>query len=312
MRNRLKEISKNFIKYSVFFIGITLLFYVIQPVKTTKVVFVPQGSINAIIHHLRDNGFNTTWLDSFIIRFLGHPQSGWINVGQNTLSRLDFLYKLTTAKAAIEPVTMVPGKTKEIFFYELSQKLDLDIQKLLAAYEAQSSFADGAILADTYHLPKGISEPHLVRYLLDMSRQRHKQMANRIFGRFDEQKWYKYLIVASIIQKEAANKEEMPKVASVVYNRLQRGMKLQMDGTLNYGVYGHQKVTPERIKNDTSAYNTYKHKGLPPNPVGSVSIDAIKAAINPARTQYLYFVRGSGGTHLFAKTYKQHLRNIRN
>jgi UPF0755 protein len=306
-----KERKKNFIKYSVFFIVITLLYYSIQPVRTTKVVFIPQGSINAIIHHLSDKGFNVTKLDSFIVRFLGHPQSGWVNIGTNSLSRLDFLHRLTTAKAAMQPVTMIPGKTKEVFFYELSQKLDLDVKKLLQAYNTQSSYKDGAILADTYHLPMGISERHVVRYLLAMSKQRHKQMAKRIFGQYDEGQWYKYIIVASIIQKEAANKEEMGLVASVIYNRLQKDMKLQMDGTLNYGIYGHQKVTPERIENDTSSYNTYKYKGLPPDPVGSVSVAAIKAAISPAKTEYLYFVRGDAGTHEFAKTYKQHLRNIR-
>jgi len=84
-----------------------------------------------------------------------------------------------------------------------------------------------------------------------------------------------------------------------------------MDGTLNYGKFSHIKVTPERIKMDTSTFNTYKHKGLPPSPIGAVSIAAIKAAIKPAKSEYLYFMKNKEGTHDFSKSYKTHRKNIR-
>ena len=83
-----------------------------------------------------------------------------------------------------------------------------------------------------------------------------------------------------------------------------------MDGTLNYGKYSHIKVTPERIRKDTSRFNTYKHKGLPPSPIGAVSFDAIIAAIKPAQTDYLYFMKNNQGTHDFTKSYSTHRRNI--
>ena len=121
-----------------------------------------------------------------------------------------------------------------------------------------------------------------------------------------------YIIIASIIQKEAANKDEMPIVSSVIYNRLKKDMKLQMDGSLNYGQYSHVKVTPQRIREDTSSYNTYLNKGLPPQPVCSVSKDAIIAAIFPKTTDYLYFVKNKNGTHTFSQNYEKHLENIRN
>jgi len=287
------------------------LFYLIQPIKTTKVVYIPQGSINQIIQHLSQNGFNVNKLDSFLIRFIGSPQSGWVDIGSNKLSRFDFLYKLTVAKAAMEPITLIPGQTKEIFFLEVANRLGLDLKRLLVAYDKATTYKDGVIIAETYFIPRGMSEEHLIEYLVRKSEQRHIELSKRIFGEYDKQRWYRYLIVASIIQKEAANIEEMPLIASVIYNRLQKNMKLQMDGTLNYGIYSNQKVTPQRIREDTSPYNTYKYTGLPPDPVGSVSIDAIKAAINPARTDYLYFVRGKDGTHNFSKTYEQHLHYIR-
>ena len=144
-----------------------------------------------------------------------------------------------------------------------------------------------------------------------MHRKKHKKKATKIFGEFDKNSWYRYLTIASIIQKESANKKEMPLVSSVIYNRLKKGMRLQMDGTLNYGKFSHIKVTPQRIKEDNSKYNTYKNRGLPPYPVSSISNEAIFAAIFPKKTSYLYFVRSSKGVHVFSKTYKEHLRNIK-
>jgi UPF0755 protein len=85
-----------------------------------------------------------------------------------------------------------------------------------------------------------------------------------------------------------------------------------MDGTLNYGKYSHVKVTPYRIRNDKTHYNTYKYSGIPDYPVGSVSFEAIKSAIFPANTDYLYFVKNSKGVHSFSNSYKQHLNKIKN
>ena len=92
----------------------------------------------------------------------------------------------------------------------------------------------------------------------------------------------------------------MPIVSSVIDNRIAKNMPLQMDGSLNYGKYSHTRITPDRIRNDLSEFNTYKYSGIPHTPSGSVSIDAIKAAIKPAKTDYLYFMRNKNGTHDFS------------
>jgi UPF0755 protein len=113
-----------------------------------------------------------------------------------------------------------------------------------------------------------------------------------------------------VIQKEAANNEEMPIVASVINNRLKKEMALQMDGTLNYGKYSHIKVTPKRIREDKSSFNTYRNKGLPSSPVCSVSLEAINAVLHPQETNYLYFMKNKSGVHDFTHSYKEHLRNI--
>jgi UPF0755 protein len=127
---------------------------------------------------------------------------------------------------------------------------------------------------------------------------------------YDPKTWQRILTIASIIQKEAANRKEMPLVASVIYNRLKRKMRLQMDGTLNYGRYSHVRVTPRRIRDDNSTYNTYKHRGLPEAPVCNVSTAAIRAALHPAKTDYLYFFRNDWGTHDFSKNYRKHLKKV--
>ena len=136
---------------------------------------------------------------------------------------------------------------------------------------------------------------------------RHEQNAIKLLGSYNQEQWFKNVSIASVVQKEAANNEEMPIVAAVVFNRIKKNMPLQMDGSLNYGQYSHSKITPERIRNDNSPYNTYKNKGVPPYPAGSVSLQAIEAVLKPADVDYLYFVRDRAtGTHKFSKTYEEH------
>jgi UPF0755 protein len=104
----------------------------------------------------------------------------------------------------------------------------------------------------------------------------------------------------------------MPYVSSVIDNRIKEGMRLQMDGTLNYGEFSHQKVTAHRIRTDKTPYNTYKNKGLPRYPVCNVSKEAIDAALNPKQTDYLYFVRGKNGEHIYSSYFSTHRKNIVN
>lgn len=290
---------------------IVVLFYVTMPLTSTKVLFIPKGSTNNIISYLDKSGFEFNIVDKVVLKGLGFIQSGWININENQLTKMDFLYKLTTSKAALKNVTLIPGETAPLFLADLAKKLDLSEAKLNAVYNKYAYKADGNILAETYSLPYGMNEEHLVLYLLSQTNKRYEKFSNKIFGLYDKKKWYYYLSLASVIQKEAASIDEMPIVSSVVHNRLRRGMKLQMDGTLNYGIYSHVKVTAKRIREDNSSYNTYKNKGLPKHPVSAVSLNAIKAAIFPVKSKYLYFVKDNKtGLHKFARTYKEHINNI--
>lgn len=84
-----------------------------------------------------------------------------------------------------------------------------------------------------------------------------------------------------------------------------------MDGTLNYGKYSHVKVTAKRIREDKSSFNTYLHRGVPKQAVCNVSLDAIKAAIFPLSTDYLYFMKNKNNVHDFTRNYSTHLSNIK-
>ena len=288
------------------------MFYLSINVHSSRIIFIPQGSTNSIISYLSKSGYELNNIDNLYIRlFLGYPQSGWIDLGSTKMTKGDFLYKLTTSKAAMKSVTLIPGETYHDFFLKVSSEMNLSYDKLMEVYNDMKVKDDGNILAETYNIPIGMDEQYLVYYLISHTQRKYSEVSKKIFGKYDKEHWYTYIRVASIVQKEAANEQEMPLVASVVYNRLKRGMPLQMDGTLKYGEFSKRMITPTIIKDDESPYNTYKFKGLPEHPVCNVSLNALVAAIKPKNTEFLYFVRDkTTTTHIFSKTYKEHVDNI--
>jgi len=294
-----------------FIIILSCIFYLLKPISTPKVLYIPGGSINKIISQLQGENYDLSKLDSFFLRLIGSPQSGWIDLSSTRNTKADFLYKLTRAKAALQDVTLIPGETTFIFLNQLSKQLKLDRETLENEFLAQSVKEEGVFVPNTYKIPIGITEHELIKLLLQVSQKRHKELSFKLFGTYSETKWFHYVTIASVIQKESGNNEEMPLVSSVIHNRIKRGMPLQMDGTLNYGKYSHIRVTPKRIRQDKSIYNTYIHKGVPKVPVCNVSIEAIRAAVFPAKTDYLYFMKNKKGVHDFSCNYSTHIKNIR-
>jgi peptidoglycan lytic transglycosylase G len=119
--------------------------------------------------------------------------------------------------------------------------------------------------------------------------------------------------VASLVQAEARRTQDMPKVAAVIYNRLKRGMPLQLDSTLHYAVDTRGHIgTSKNLRSLDSPYNTYTLTGLPPTPIDSPGADALHAALHPASASYLYFVTVNlrTGQTRFATTFAQHLHNV--
>lgn len=299
------------IEHIVVIFIISFAFYTTIPIKPTQALLVPQGSISNIITQLTKQGYALSIIDKYLLILIGKPQSGWVNIDQPQMNRIDFLYKLTKAKAKMEKVTLIPGETSVLFFENVAKTLHLNKTKLETFYKKYTSYPEAGIYADTYYVPHGISEKRLISFLLKESEKKYQKISIETLGSYHKKVWLKILIKASIIQKEAANAKEMPIVSSVIANRLKKGMKLQMDGTLNYGKYSHIKVTPTRIKTDSTRFNTYRYKGLPLSPIGSVSLDAIDAAIYPIKSNYLYFMKNAQGVHDFTDSFKKHRKNIK-
>ncbi|MEU3840134.1 endolytic transglycosylase MltG [Streptomyces sp. NPDC028635] len=121
---------------------------------------------------------------------------------------------------------------------------------------------------------------------------------------------YQAVTIASIVQAEAATKEDMGKVARVVFNRLERGMPLQMDSTLNYALGRSTLRTTTADTRLDSPYNSYQRMGLPPTPIDNPGADAMRAAINPPPGDWLYFVTVKPGDTRFTADYAEHQRNV--
>ena len=117
--------------------------------------------------------------------------------------------------------------------------------------------------------------------------------------------------MASLIQAEARFTSEMPVIASVYYNRLRKGYRLECDPTVIYAIGHHKNILTYKDLKINSPYNTYKYYGLPPGPICNPGKMAIRAALAPAKTDYLYFVANTDGHHLFAKSLREHEKNIR-
>ena len=188
----------------VLIIILSFMYYLNMPVNTSKVLYIPQGSINKIITQLQAKKYNVSKLDSILLRVMGSPQSGWINMGTNKSTRADFLYKLTTAKAALRNITLIPGETTYIFLNQLAENLNLDRDVLQSEYDKYAIIEEGAFVPDTYSIPIDISERDLIRHLLSQSMYKMKKLSQRLFGTYNEKKWFKYIAMASVIQKESA------------------------------------------------------------------------------------------------------------
>jgi UPF0755 protein len=120
---------------------------------------------------------------------------------------------------------------------------------------------------------------------------------------------YQRLIMASIIEKEAVHPRERPTISGVFYNRLALRMPFGSDPTVEYALGRHQGNRGLTYKDIAieSPYNTYKYPGLPPTPIANPGLASLRAAVQPARTEMLYFVARGDGSHVFTRSYREHL-----
>jgi len=118
------------------------------------------------------------------------------------------------------------------------------------------------------------------------------------------------ITVASLIEREAQVADERKRIAGVIYNRLQKGMPLQIDASVIYALGEHREIVTYQDLEIDSPYNTYKHAGLPPGPIASPGLAAIEAAVNPEPHNYYYYVAKGDGSHQFSITYLEHLEAV--
>lgn len=173
---------------------------------------------------------------------------------------------------------------------------------------------EGYLFPDTYEIVKGSTEEDII---LKMLKEQDRKLATlpEDWPEVLEAKGitlHELLTVASLVEREVVVDSERPTVAGVIYNRLKKPMRLQIDATIQYAL-GEQKelLSTEDTKLD-SPFNTYNIDGLPPGPIATPSLESIKAALYPEEHSYYYYVTKKDGTqtHLFAETYNQHLKNI--
>jgi UPF0755 protein len=311
-RSNITSKYKKYIYSSLALIGIFftyIIYYANMNIATHNDAKIKSGGIKVIIDDLKIQGYDVGTIDKYLLYVIGEPKIGIIDFkGKTTINRMDFLRQITELSSTHqqEKIMLIPGETLEIFFENVATKLSLNSEKLMIEYKKLSPYPEAGIKPDTYFVSTGMSEEDVIGLMVNLTEKDYAKMAIEKTGSYDKVKWQRILTIASIIQKESANIKEMPVVASVIYNRLDKNMRLQMDGTLNYGKYSHVAVTAERIRGDDSSFNTYKNNGLPISPIGSVEQEAIEAALNPAKTDYLYFVKNSSGVHTFTSNFDDH------
>lgn len=170
---------------------------------------------------------------------------------------------------------------------------------------------EGMFLPDTYHYPRNSTD---IGFL-----QRSHDALNNLLNKLWEQRTkfkgintpYDALILASIVEKETGDPSDRAKVARVFINRLKKGMSLQTDPTVIYGMGDKYQgnIRKKDLKTDTP-YNTYTRKGLPPTPIATPSKASIEAVFNPAEGKMLYFVAKGDGTSHFSNSYAEHKKAV--
>lgn len=214
--------------------------------------------------------------------------------------------------------------------YSTEQIIDLLVQKGLGSKEeytkvvTEDSFPysflegtpagihrlEGFLSPNTYFIDPKMS-PHAV---IDMFLQQFaKEMTPEVQTRLSSTKLtvLQWVTLASLVEKEAVKATDRPLIASVIMNRLKRNMPLQVDATIQFLLDTPKAKLFNKDLQIPSPYNTYLHRGLPPGPIANPGDASLHAALYPAQTDYLYYVAKKDGYHAFAKTYAEHLKNIK-
>ena len=167
---------------------------------------------------------------------------------------------------------------------------------------------EGYLFPDTYHFPRFLDEREVLdRFLAQFAETVVPLWQAAGTGR----SLHEIITIGSLIEREARTPGDQGLIAGVLYNRLSRGWRLEVDATVLYALGRHKSSVTYADLKVNSPYNTYLHAGLPPGPIANPGLRAIRAALHPTRTDYLFYVARPDGSHAFSRTLSDHLANVR-
>lgn len=224
------------------------------------------------------------------------------------ISMRDAAALIASANTVKRRLTIAEGLTTQQVIEQVTLAEGLD------GTVSDASLAEGTLLPETYFFSYGDDRNALIRRMQTAMEKALTQIWATRSGGLAIKTPQEALVLASLIEKETAKPEERARVSAVFHNRLQRGMRLQTDPTVVYAIAGgsgplNRSLTRQDLAYP-SPYNTYLHAGLPPGPIANPGRASLEAAVKPSDAKDLYFVADGDGGHLFARTLKQHNRNV--
>lgn len=281
--------------------------------KTPKIFIVGKGQgVREIANNLKSQGLIRDQIVFFLYaRFKGIDkkiQAGDFRLN-SSMKAMDVAEGLTHGTLDIW-ITLPEGLRAD----EIADILKTKMPTYEESWRNKLKANEGYLFPDTYLIPRGADADTVIKVLRDTFETK--------FSTLDISKTNfsknQIVIIASLIEREAKHDEDRAMVASVILNRLSLGMKLDIDATIQYAL-GYQQadkrwwkksLTLKDLKLD-SPYNTYLIQGLPPTPISNPGLSSIEAVINPAKTDYLFYLSDSKGINHYAETLAQHNANIK-
>ena len=219
------------------------------------------------------------------------------------------IYELLRSGQTVQhPITLAEGLTSAMIVRSLAEEAVL-------TGEITDTPAEGDLLPETYLVTRGTSRQEII----DRMRRAQDDLLDALWDQRAEnlpiETREQAIILASIVEKETGIGGERGEVAGVFVNRLRRGMRLESDPTIIYGISQGEPLgrglRRSEIDNPNNAWNTYQIPALPPTPIANPGREAIAAVLNPTETSALFFVADGTGGHVFADTYAEHQQNVR-
>jgi UPF0755 protein len=284
--------------------------------QAVDVEIMPGESLRHVAQEFAEKGILDHALDLVLYARL-HEAAGGLRAGEYSIEPgttvAGLLTLLRSGKVVVHSLTLVDGwNLKEVMAAVQSDPnlkhtlADIHPQMLAKALGIDAVSPEGMLMPDTYQFPRGTTDVAFLRRAHDAAQQELDQQWQARAPGLPYSGPYDALIMASIVEKETAQPFERGKIAGVFVRRLQKGMKLQTDPTVIYGLGDayNGDITLKDLRTDT-VYNTYTRYGLPPTPICMPGRPSIEAALHPEPGNALYFVAKGDGTHQFSATLKQ-------